>query len=52
MISLMNYGNKSIHPKPIMYEISSIYFKMGDTGSRWTSMTPSLNELMALYCFQ
>ena len=45
-ISLMNLGNANIHPKPIMYEISSIYYKMGDTGSarEWMDRYDSFPE--------
>lgn len=45
-ISLMNLGNASIHPKPIMYEISSIYYKMGDTESarEWMDRYDSFPE--------
>ena len=36
----------NIHPKPIMYEISSIYYKMGDTGSarEWMDRYDSFPE--------
>lgn len=45
-ISLMNLGNANIHPKPIMYEIASIYYKMGDTGSarEWMDRYDSFPE--------
>ena len=45
-ISLMNLGNANIHPKPIMYEISSICYKMGDTGSarEWMDRYDSFPE--------
>ena len=36
----------NIHPKPIMYEISSIYYKMGDTASarEWMDRYDSFPE--------
>lgn len=45
-ISFMNFGNANVHPKPIMYEISSIYYKMGDTGSalEWMNRYDSFPE--------
>ena len=32
-ISLLHLGNNDIHPRPIMYEISMLYYKMGDRES-------------------
>ena len=45
-ISFMNLGNANVHPKPIMYEISSIYYKMGETESarEWMDRYDSFPE--------
>ena len=42
----MNLGNANVHPKPIMYEISSIYYKRGETESarEWMDRYDSFPE--------
>ena len=45
-ISLMHLGNNDIHPRPIMYEISMLYYKMGDreSSNEWMDRYDSFPE--------